>query len=65
MINRFNMYQITLTRFLLHDGTEERDTKPVVVKDLEAHRQKLYNPKYKSINFVYQEIHDSGKDNED
>jgi len=59
------MYQITLTRFFLHDGTEKRDTKPVVVKDLEAHRQKLSNRKYKSINFVYQEIHDNGKDNED
>lgn len=50
---------------MLHDGTEKRDTKPVVVKSLEAHRQKLSNPQYKSINFVYEEIHDNGKDNED
>lgn len=59
------MYRITLTRFLLHDGTEKRDTKPEVVKNLEDHRQKLSNRKYKSINFVYEEIHDNGKYNED
>ena len=60
------MYRITLTKFILHNGKQELDTTVHTVKNLERYRDSLKNPKYKSINFVYEQVsNDNGEDSED
>lgn len=52
------MYRITLTKFILHNGKQELDTTVHTVKNLEKYRASLQNPKYKSINFVYEQVNE-------